>query len=465
MMRRHIGLVMFFLCVSGCAVQSTEKEGVETVAPEPQAFIEWASEHAVALESLDSTAPGADLESLRENLGSARLVGLGESRHDTREQLLLKGRLVRYLIEDLGFRALILEESYPHAESLDRYVISGEGDLRVLMNQLAGWYLWDTEEMLELVTWIRHFNQDREPGQKVRIFGVDITAPAPGVRDVVNSLKSTEADILLDERALGLDLQRGDFWPSIWERYGALSDQRRRELGANYEALIELVKEEKIRLIASSSEEEYERTLTLATIGKIGNEFFLSRDREHGGAVREHGMAQTTLLILDREIPGEKAILWAHNLHVAKSSFRMPGLAEGVLEPMGVELSAELGDDYITIGGSFGTGSYPPDLPPGSRVFEPVSTDIMDGALAAVGAPFFLVDFRGVQQDSAASRWLQQEREWKAQDSNALLVPRAAFDLVYFVKEISRSQPTPLALQRFQALGRNRSDQEEGEQP
>jgi hypothetical protein len=42
--------------------------------------------------------------------------------------------------------------------------------------------------------------------------------------------------------------------------------------------------------------------------------------------------------------------------------------------------------------------------------------------------------------------------EWKAQDSQAVLVPGAAFDLVYLVNVISRSQPTPLALERFQSL-------------
>ncbi|MEN8163895.1 MAG: erythromycin esterase family protein [Acidobacteriota bacterium] len=455
-MRPQFALAVLFLCVPGCAVQSTVNEPVKTRAPETQAFIEWASEHLIPIENLDSTTPGTDLKPLRQIFGPARLVGLGESRHDTREQLLLKGRLVRYLIEDLGFRALILEESFPHAQSLDRYVMTGKGDPRDLMNNLAGWYLWDTEEMLELVEWIRQFNQDHEPSQMVRIFGVDITAPAPGVRDVIKSLESAGAEIRLDEPALGLDLQRGDFWPGTWERYSALSDERRRELSANSEALIELVKEEKTRLIESSSEDEYERTLMLATIGKIGNEFFSSGDRETGGAIREHGMAQTTLRILDREIPGGKAILWAHNLHVAKSSFQMPGLIEGKPEPMGMELSAELGDDYIAIGGSFGTGSYPPDLPPGGRVFEPASLDAMDGALAAVPAPFFLLDLRGVEQNSTATRWLQREREWRAQDSNALLVPGNAFDLVYFVKKISRSQPTPLALQRFQSLVQQR---------
>jgi erythromycin esterase len=428
--------------------------GSETAPSGSHAVIEWVSTHAVAVDRLDFSAPVAGFEGLRSSIGSARLVGLGESRHDTREQLILKGMLVRYLVENLGFRTLILEESVPHAESLDRYVRSGEGDLRDLMNGLAGWYLWDTEEMLEVIRWIRDFNADREPDQHVRIFGVDITAPALGVESVLETLEIAGADAGVDARALGLDLQQGDFWPTTWERYAALSDERRQELGDNYDELISVVTAQRTRIVASLSEEAYERALWMAEIGRAGNALFSSASREEGGAIRERGMAQATLRILDREIPGDKAILWAHNLHVATSSFRMPGLAEGALEPMGVQLREELGDAYIAIGGTFGSGTYPADLPPGGRVFEVASEDVMDGALAGVDLPFFMLDLHGVEQNPAAAKWLQQDREWIAQDSRAVLVPSAAFDLVYYVHEISRSQPTPLALQRFQTLGR-----------
>ena len=204
-------LVVVLTC--GCA---------KTSQTDFQAFTEWLSDRVIAIESLDSSLSGAHIESIGEAIGSARVVGLGESRHDTREQLLLKGLLVQYLIENRGFRALILEESFAHAESLDRYVTSGEGNPRDLMNRLAGWYLWDTEEMLELVQWIRQFNADREPGQKVRIFGMDITAHALGVQGVMDSLAAAGIDIQLDAQAIGLDLQRGDYWPTTMKRYADL---------------------------------------------------------------------------------------------------------------------------------------------------------------------------------------------------------------------------------------------------
>jgi len=427
--------------------------GCQKIEPsDSQAFIGWASKHAIAVESLNGPLPTTSLEWLQEAIGSVRVVGVGESRHDTREQLLLKRLLVRHLIEDLGFRTLILEESIPHAESLDRYVTSGEGNLCGLMNSLARWYLWDTEEMLELVEWVRQFNKGRKPGAEVRIFGMDITAPAVGVRSVLDYLRAAGTELLLDAPALGLDLQRGDFWPVTWQRYAVLSDERQRDLGQNDAKLIKVLEPRRAELIASTSEERYERMLWLAEVGGMGNALFSSGSREAGGAIRERGMARTVLRLLDREIAGEKAIIWTHNLHVARSTFRMPDLAEGTLQPMGMRLSEELGDSYVAVGGSFGEGLFGADLPPGERHFPAVSVDVLDGALAEVGVAVFLIDLREVEADSEAARWLRQDRQLRAQDSWSVLVPGAAFDLLYFVGNISRSQPTPLALRRFQSL-------------
>lgn len=135
-------------------------------------------------------------------------------------------------------------------------------------------------------------------------------------------------------------------------------------------------------------------------------------------------MSHATLWILDHAAGDQLAILWPHNLHVATDSFRIPGLAEGDLLPMGVLLESALGDDYIAIGGSFSRGLFPHDLPPGDRVFERPATDVMDGALARVGLSSFILDLRRAETDPAAWAWLAQPREWTAQDAGALLTPQ-----------------------------------------
>jgi len=453
-MRLNMLWIPVVLSVLGCSGPSLPSESLESQRCDSRDFIDWVTDQAIEIDDLNPSSESGYETAIRNAVGQARVVGLGESRHDTREQLLLKGGMVRFLVEKMGFRALILEESVPHAIALDDYVSTGEGDLRSIMNRLAGWYLWDTEEMYELVSWIRSFNEGRDPDDQVRVFGVDITAPALGVEGVLGFLRAAGVDLETNEGNLGLELQAGDFWPTTWQRYSTLSDGRKAALAEQYNALIDVVDQHRHLLTTRSSEREYERYRWFAEVGRLGHQMFSTSDRARGGAIREHGMAQTLLWILENEMAEHRAILWAHNLHVAKGMFRMPGLVEGDLEPMGVELARELGDSYVAIGGSFGSGSYPHDLPPGERSFEVMAESTIDGALAGVTMPIYMVDLRKAAQDIAATTWLQEEREWRAQDLNAVMVPGEAFDLVYFVREISRSLPTPSALERFQELQR-----------
>jgi erythromycin esterase len=439
-----LGAALLALVLGGCA-----KDG----PVESQPFMDWASQHAIAVADMSESFSSETRTAVRQMIGEARVVGLGESRHDTREQLIMKGLLIRCLVEDLGFRTLILEESLPHVEALDRYVSTGTGDPRGILNQLAGWYLWDTEEMFGVIQWAREFNRDRAPRDMLRLSGMDITAPALGVHMVLEELTRSGLAPEMDAGALGLSLQRGDYWPTTWQRYAGLPEVRRQELQQNYLELKDLVVSQKRKLTASLSKIGYERLLLLTEWGLRANEFFSSSSREKGGVVRERGMADAVLWVLEHGLPDQKAIVWAHNLHVAKDSFAMPGFAEGRLEPMGVRLRHALGDSYMTFGGAFGKGVFPSDLPPGERDFRVRGDEVMDGALARVGAQNFLLDLRVADPGSAAGGWLRRERAWVAQDMDSLLKPSVAFDAVYFVAQVTRARPTPRALRRFESLG------------
>ena len=215
-------VLIMSLLAFGCAAPKDEPEASAD-------FTSWARESLVPCEGDGFASARVDSALLAGAMGEARLVGLGESRHDTHEQFLVKGMLVRQLVEEQGFRALLIEESLPHARAIDRWVRGGDGELEDVMQEIAGWYLWDVEEMHELFRWMRAFNEGREAGDQVRVFGMDVTAPAQGVREVLAALESRGIARGLDEEKLGLELQEGDYWPTTWERYQGLIAERRDE--------------------------------------------------------------------------------------------------------------------------------------------------------------------------------------------------------------------------------------------
>ncbi len=398
--------------------------------------------HALPIPALDRPLPAKTLEGLREAIGDARVVGLGESRHDTREQTQLKGRLLRHLVEDLGFRALILEESLPHGARLGAVLEPGGPDPAGALGELAGWYLWDTEEFLAELHWLCAYNAPRVGSDRVVLTGMDITAPALGARRVLAALREAGLAAGIDEEALRLDLHAGEFWPASLERVQGLEPAERARIGDAYAALV----------AASAGLSDQLAMPRLARAAAAGHAMFSAPTRAAMGALREQGMAEVVLDLLEHELAGRRVVLWAHNLHVAKAPFRMPAMGPEEFVPLGHLLDAALGADYVAIGASFAEGRFDGVFPPGPRTFPLSPPDTMDGALAASCDGACLLDLRRV--DDAAREWLNQPRTWRAQDADATLVPADGFDAVFHVPEVTRARPGAAARRRYATSGR-----------
>ncbi|MEU7830941.1 erythromycin esterase family protein [Nonomuraea sp. NPDC049129] len=112
----------------------------------------------------------------------ATVVALGASTRQAHELSVSAHRMVRFLVEELGFRSLALEGDDPARVGLDDYVRTGKGDPRA---SLAGARaFWRTGEILDLVHWMRAYNEDH-PDDPVRFAGVRPQAgPAVGMKAI-----------------------------------------------------------------------------------------------------------------------------------------------------------------------------------------------------------------------------------------------------------------------------------------
>jgi erythromycin esterase-like protein len=144
--------------------------------------IAWLDQHLVPLDGADPTLDLQDLAPLADSIGDARVVGLGESTHGTREHFQLKHRLVRYLVEEHGFDIFAIEAGTPEAHRLDAYVLGGEGDPRELIAGMYFW-TWNTEEVLAMVEWMREHNARSE--HKIHFTGFDMQTPDVAAAEVV----------------------------------------------------------------------------------------------------------------------------------------------------------------------------------------------------------------------------------------------------------------------------------------
>lgn len=89
----------------------------------PDAFLAWTKQHALTLHTFDPNAPMRELTPLRSVIGEARVVGLGESARRVHEFFLLRSRLFRFSVGEMGFTALIMEAGFAEASISNKYVL------------------------------------------------------------------------------------------------------------------------------------------------------------------------------------------------------------------------------------------------------------------------------------------------------------------------------------------------------
>ena len=144
-------------------------------AQEPSSVRDWIAGHAIRLTTPEAGHGFDDMQPLKQVVGNARIVALGEATHGTREFFQLKHRMVEFLASQMGFTIFAIEANMPEAYKLNDYVLHGDGDPAALIKGMYFW-TWDTQEVLAMVRWMREFNASGK-GQ-IQFTGFDMQAPA-----------------------------------------------------------------------------------------------------------------------------------------------------------------------------------------------------------------------------------------------------------------------------------------------
>ncbi len=150
---------------------------------------------ASRLVPLSTVIPGGDYKDLGvigAAIGESRVVAMGEATHGTREFFQMKHRVFRYLAEKKGFKIFALEASMPDCIAMDRFVTKGEGDPKAaLANQ--GFWTWNTQEVLDLLLWMREFNKGKDAKEQLRVYGFDMQSKS-GAIDYFSKLDSPDEE-------------------------------------------------------------------------------------------------------------------------------------------------------------------------------------------------------------------------------------------------------------------------------
>jgi len=306
-----------------------------------------------AVDGIDADLPPDDLAPLGAMTADADVIALGETIHTSGGYYRAKERLIRYLVEEEGVRAVAIESPWVDADEVADYVTDGEGAVEVaVVNGL--FMVWAGEAMADLVEWLWTWN-DTHPDDPVVFFGFDIQQPwddGPGLKDFLAAALPPEADVLAER----VDRCNGAAYGGATEYYSdpdaTVVDEE--DHGACLEVLDELAirfDDEEDALVAATSAE----ALAYGWIHLIGlrsweGEIYLYTSDVVGSyAARDEGMADVFLRMWELRAPGERVALWAHNWHIAAHTEAMVSSSVPAAN-MGGHLDDVLGDAYAPIG-------------------------------------------------------------------------------------------------------------------
>ncbi|MEV4098916.1 erythromycin esterase family protein [Nonomuraea sp. NPDC049649] len=367
----------------------------------------WLASRVVPLDGLDPRAPVGDLEPLRAALGGVRVVGLGEATHGTREFFLLKHRLLRFLVEEMGFTVLAMEASVSAAEALDVYVQGGAGEPERLLADLGFW-TWRTREMLAVVEWMRAHN--RTASRRVRFAGIDPQFPAASLRWLRDHLGEREllAPLsVLEETRLGVGEPLD---PAIETAARRLLEY----VTANGSRVDRFAEPGRVGGATATMDAEAHARIVRQFAALVTRPMRDADGSRTAGAARDRFMAENVDRLLER--PGAKVAVWAHNGHVTTGHY-----AGRSIPAMGHHLRERHGSGYYALGLLFGSGEFRarrlrfgrPDVrrPPVRNSVPAVDrADMVESRLAAACPRDHVVDLRGGPRPDAVDEWLGKEQ-------------------------------------------------------
>lgn len=409
---------------------------------------------AVPLGTTEPTGETERFEPLRDEFEGKRVVGLGESTHGTREFFRLKHALFRFLVEELDFRLFGWEANFSATMAINEYVQHGRGDPKVALAEETVHWPYRSESVLDLVEWVRQFNEERDPDDRIAFYGFDMQYPFESAAVLESFLDDVDGESLAEVRDDLSNLADG----SIVEY--TVSDEKletRMQAARRVVATLEDVfANNEAEYVEETSRKEVECARQhLRTIAQAVEQ--VQADVKF--RTREKAMAENITWILEHESANRIAI-WGHNAHVKRGSVAGGALGTDA-DAMGEYLHQTFGEEYYALGFDFGQGSVRVhSLPDNAFETYDIETPPQDSIPAVFGevdcSPFFL-DVRSTQEELAVDDWLgsgprRHNVLGSYEDSPVNYVDfdeRDSFDGLVFVDETTPTTPTEQVVTEF----------------
>lgn len=305
--------------------------------------IEWINHNSIEIEDAD---PNSELTAFSkktpERFKNARIYGFGELSHDGKEYFDIKAKYFKYLVKNEGVLTFMMEEGYQAESPVNQWITGQDNDILSMGTpfQVGFWY---SEEIYDLLRWMRIYNLDRSKEEQIKFYGIDVKSGKNFNVEVHNLIDKYKIPISKD-----LLVTLDDCSNKSIDYYAGTKEWADKQVPK----LIKLQNEINRYQIANDLNNSKDFNSIDRSISNLIN--YTEYVQDPKSEVRDNKMFENSKWIIDKESKNGKAFLWAHNEHINKRG--MWSSNSGIVN-LGKQLKDYYGDDYYCVGFDFGIGT------------------------------------------------------------------------------------------------------------
>ena len=324
-------------------------------------IVDWIKDNVIHLRSLDQDDSFNDLEPLRDIIGNAKVVALGENSHFIKEFCQIRFRILRFLVEECGFNVHALELGFTEGFEVNCWIHNydrKEEELKTLLGHFP--YPLQIHETLG---WMRNYIKSKS--KQLNFVGIDVPRNGgsffPSL-DVINDFfKVADPEGLIFISDIWEITKKIDGFSTAQSAFllNTLSGQEKDKITSQINRLLYRLEALAPQHISRFGEKKYKtihqhlKSICYSDYNSHAMNGFISGKGLPGDmGARDKFMADSVLWHLNDS--NSKIVLVAHNAHIQKLPIRYGDFLSCL--PMGQRLSSELGTDYISLGLTSKTG-------------------------------------------------------------------------------------------------------------
>lgn len=324
----------------------------------------------------------------------AEIAGLGEASHGVKEYHQMKAEVFKALVNNSGCRTFIIEGDFGGALRVNEYINGGEGTAEEAVKEI-GFAIYDTQELTELVNWMRQYNESAKEEDKLKFYGMDIQRYDNNKKTLFGVLDKSLSEA--SEKYKIALAQLSD------EGRLVISEDILRQSVRDVEELLAVMDESKDQIIETTSQSEFDFAMECAKTISQCSQVLLSSNTEYN-QLRDKMMFDKVNWFMDHG-DGNLIFINGHNGHISKASGSQ-------YTSLGEQLKDKFGNRYYAIGTDAENTEFNSQKNDGSfEVMEVTNKNDLNGLVNSESGEYYFVDFLKVQSNEEWIEIINEEQK------------------------------------------------------